>query len=201
MGEGHGGVNLLTDCKAFRSSEMGTLMNVVVLLCAVIGLVLPFLTAVVASRPSRVGLFIDGDIIIGGLIPVHFSPNFPLHPGASTCQGAFHLRGYKGVEAMLYAVDLINNRSTLLPNVTLGVDIKDTCGSVDYAIMECLRFDFIRSAFSASESSQCEKRPEGRERDKRLSTGDKTLNGSFADTESDSEYWLRKTGNGSGILI
>ena len=56
---------------------------------------------------------------------------------------------------MLYAVDLINGNSTLLPNVTLGVDIKDTCGSVDYAIMESLSFDFIRSAYIASELLHC----------------------------------------------
>lgn len=103
----------------------------------------------------RTGIITAGDVIIGGLIPVHFSPNFAPHPGNSSCRGDFHLRGYKGVEAMLYAVELINNDSTLLPNVTLGVDIKDTCGSVDYAIMESLSFDFIRSAYVASESIQC----------------------------------------------
>lgn len=56
---------------------------------------------------------------------------------------------------MLYAIDLINKNTTLLPNVTLGVDVKDTCGSVDYAIMESLSFDFIRSAYVASELLDC----------------------------------------------
>ena len=116
-----------------------------------------FLIVVSATRRSkyRTGLITAGDVVIGGLIPVHFSPNFAPHPGNSSCRGDFHLRGYKGVEAMLYAVELINNDTALLPNVTLGVDIKDTCGSVDYAIMESLSFDFIKSAYVASESVDC----------------------------------------------
>lgn len=67
---------------------------------------------------------------------------------------------------MLYAVELINNDSTLLPNVTLGVDIKDTCGSVDYAIMESLSFDFIRSAYVASEALECSGSKETSTKDK-----------------------------------
>lgn len=120
-------------------------------------IVYSFLAVVYATRRSkyRTGLITEGDVVIGGLIPVHFSPNFAPHPGNSSCHGDFHLRGYKGVEAMLYAVELINNDTALLPNVTLGVDIKDTCGSVDYAIMESLSFDFIRSAYVASESVDC----------------------------------------------
>ena len=120
-------------------------------------IVYSFLVVVYATRRSkyRTGLITPGDVVIGGLIPVHFSPNFAPHPGNSSCRGDFHLRGYKGVEAMLYAVELINNDTALLPNVTLGVDIKDTCGSVDYAIMESLSFDFIRSVYVASESVDC----------------------------------------------
>ena len=123
-------------------------------LILVLGLLLLLVSATRRSK-HRTGIITAGDIIIGGLIPVHFSPNFAPHPGNSSCRGDFHLRGYKGVEAMLYAVELINNDSTLLPNVKLGVDIKDTCGSVDYAIMESLSFDFIRSAYVTSESLEC----------------------------------------------
>ena len=110
-----------------------------------------------SGRGNRTGFTTKGDIIIGGLIPVHFSPNDAPHPGNSSCSGSFHIRGYKGVEAMLYAVNLINDNPKLLPGVTLGVDIKDTCGSVNYAIMESLSFDFIRNAFAASEQTECNK--------------------------------------------
>ena len=134
------------------------------------------LVVVSATRHSkyRTGITTAGDVVIGGLVPVHFSPNFAPHPGNSSCRGDFHLRGFKGVEAMLYAVELINNDTALLPNVTLGVDIKDTCGSVDYAIMESLSFDFIRGAYSASESLDCSETSSG---DKKISRKTELKNG------------------------
>ncbi|EDO26784.1 predicted protein, partial [Nematostella vectensis] len=101
-------------------------------------------------------IYRDGDLIIGGLIPVHFTSNSAQHPGAASCGGSLHPRGYIGAEAMLYAIETINNSSEILPYVTLGVDIKDSCGSVDYAIMECLNFDFIRTVF-ASEAASSER--------------------------------------------
>ena len=137
----------------------------------------------VHSKRSRTGISTAGDIIIGGLVPVHFSPNFAPHPGNSSCRGAFHLRGYKGVEAMLYAVNLINSDQTLLPRVKLGVDIKDTCGSVDYAIMESLSFEFIKSAFTASEPTECDRRKDKFAGDKSTSRRtwqlNRTLSGSM----------------------
>ena len=118
-----------------------------------------WLSAMECLGPSKNsnGVYIEGDIIIGGLIPVHFTPNEAQHPGTANCTGAFHVRGYKGVQAMLYAIESINNNSELLPNITLGVDIKDSCGSVDYSIMECLSFDFIRSIYTSTDSEQCSK--------------------------------------------
>ena len=104
---------------------------------------------------------------------------------------------------MLYAVDLINNDSTLLPKVKLGVDIKDTCGSVDYAIMESLSFDFIRKAFTASEPTDCAE--PGKSRD---SAGDKfashsvgqKLNGSFSGLRN-SRSLSREESNISGWIV
>ena len=45
-------------------------------------------------------------------------------------------------EAILFAIDLVNNNPHLLPNITLGYDIRDTCisenialdGSVDFVL-------------------------------------------------------------------
>lgn len=59
-----------------------------------------------------------GDLTISGLFPVH----------VSGCEQA-HLRcQYVGLsQAMVYAVERINNDSTLLSNITLGYEIYDTC--------------------------------------------------------------------------
>lgn len=167
-------------------------------LIALVELLFSLPVSLTRRSKHRTGIITAGDVIIGGLIPVHFSPNFAPHPGNSSCRGDFHLRGYKGVEAMLYAVELINNDSTLLPNVTLGVDIKDTCGSVDYAIMESLSFDFIRSAYVASESIQCGENKQTSTKDKNFLRKAQTKDGTTLSSQSSTR---REDSNVSGQYV
>lgn len=97
-------------------------------------------------------VFTKGDFIIGGLSPVHFSPTEAeeqQNPNSFTCQGLLNTRGFEAVEAMLFTMDMINEgplKDIVLPNITIGMDIKDTCGSGDYAVRESLNFSFIRNA-------------------------------------------------------
>lgn len=58
----------------------------------------------------------------------------------SISKGAFHV-----VVAMLSAVKEINKNNNLLPGITLGLEVKDTCGSVDNAIRQFLDFNFVKS--------------------------------------------------------
>lgn len=97
-------------------------------------------------------VFTKGDFIIGGLSPVHFSPTEAeeqQNPNSFTCQGRLNTRGFEAVEAMLFTMDMLNEgqlKDLVLPNITIGMDIKDTCGSADYAVRESLNFSFIRNA-------------------------------------------------------
>ena len=97
-------------------------------------------------------VFTKGDFIIGGLSPVHFSPTADeeqQNPNSFTCQGRLNTRGFEAVEAMLFTMDMLNEgplKNLVLPNITIGMDIKDTCGSADYAVRESLNFSFIRNA-------------------------------------------------------
>ena len=43
-------------------------------------------------------------------------------------------RGIQRVEAMLYAIDLVNNSTDLLPNIRLGAKIYDTCDRDNIAL-------------------------------------------------------------------
>ncbi|XP_078383255.1 metabotropic glutamate receptor 3-like [Oculina patagonica] len=77
----------------------------------------------------------DGDVFLGGLFPVHAKGN-----GSTLCGELNEQVGIHRVEAMLYAIDQVNNNSNLLPNITLGMEIRDDCGTVNTALEQCLNF-------------------------------------------------------------
>ncbi|KAA0714809.1 Extracellular calcium-sensing receptor [Triplophysa tibetana] len=83
------------------------------------------------GRSVSESLYKEGDVIIGGLFPVHFEAPEPeydfirLQKGAQ-CQDV-DLRSYRWLKAMIFTVEEINRDAVLLPNVTLGYLIADTC--------------------------------------------------------------------------
>ncbi|XP_067874455.1 G-protein coupled receptor family C group 6 member A-like [Heterodontus francisci] len=92
-----------------------------------------------------------GDVIIGGLFPVHKRVNNlakRTQPGPLHCS-EFDLSVFLQVQAMIYSIERINN-STFLPGVKLGYEIYDSCSDVITAIQATTRF---LSKFNSSESS------------------------------------------------
>ncbi|XP_067841383.1 G-protein coupled receptor family C group 6 member A-like [Heptranchias perlo] len=88
-----------------------------------------------------VGARAPGDIIIGGLFPVHEKVESLANrtqPGPLHCSG-FDIRGFVRASAMIYTVDVINN-SPLLPGVRLGYEIYDSCADSTKAIKATMRF-------------------------------------------------------------
>ncbi|XP_051580754.1 extracellular calcium-sensing receptor-like [Myxocyprinus asiaticus] len=76
-------------------------------------------------------LYKEGDVIIGGLFPVHTEAPEPEHAynqmqRGARCQGV-DLRSYRWLKAMIFTVEEINRDPVLLPNVTLGYLVADTC--------------------------------------------------------------------------
>ncbi len=47
---------------------------------------------------------------------------------------------FQRMEAMLYALDQINNDNSLLPNITLGALILDSCSNPSYALEQSMQF-------------------------------------------------------------
>ena len=84
-----------------------------------------------ASRISGFKDNDDSDIVFGGLFAVHLSAT-----GGGQCTEAVINRGVERIEAMLYAIDAINSNPNLLPGITLGYDIRDTCMSFNIALDE-----------------------------------------------------------------
>lgn len=67
----------------------------------------------------------DGDIILGGLFPVHRKSIYT----ENACGEIDPQPGFQYLAAMLFALKKINNSTSLLPNITLGAEIYDTCRS------------------------------------------------------------------------
>ena len=64
-----------------------------------------------------------GDIIIGGLFPIHKKSL----SSENECGEFNEIPGYQFMEAMLFAIDKVNKDNTILPDITLGTQVYDTC--------------------------------------------------------------------------
>ncbi|XP_067451890.1 extracellular calcium-sensing receptor-like [Thunnus thynnus] len=83
----------------------------------------------VKSVPGSV--YQAGDVVIGGLFPVHVKApqpelEFRMEKVNDSCE-IFNQRAYRWLQAMIFAVEEINNNPDLLPNFTLGYLAADTC--------------------------------------------------------------------------
>ncbi|XP_078524803.1 extracellular calcium-sensing receptor-like [Lissotriton helveticus] len=89
-------------------------------------------------RARERGFTRGGDIVLGGIFPVHIDEvkrelTFREEPVPAKCQ-AFAFPNYQWVQAMVFAIEEINNTSALLPNITLGFQIYDTCSMLQWSL-------------------------------------------------------------------
>ena len=73
--------------------------------------------------------FQSGDIILGGLNVLHYKDP------QDRCGGFFPV-GLGHTEAMIFVIEQINSDTSVLPNITLGFDIRDYCETVAIAVKE-----------------------------------------------------------------
>uniref|UniRef100_A0A8C4RQ48 G-protein coupled receptor family C group 6 member A n=1 Tax=Erpetoichthys calabaricus TaxID=27687 RepID=A0A8C4RQ48_ERPCA len=99
------------------------------------------------------GVKARGDIIIGGLFPVHEKVIYTTgqeKPEPLACEAfylyhhlqfccRFDIAGFSGVLSMIYAIEMINN-SSLLGDIRLGYEIYDTCAEVTTAVRATMNF-------------------------------------------------------------
>ena len=81
----------------------------------------------------------EGDVMLGGLFSVHQPPDNP----GSQC-GEINLRILGRMQAMIFAIERINNDTSLLSNISLGYDVRDYCGNLSKAarlVYKLLTFD------------------------------------------------------------
>ena len=127
---------------------------------AVVTSIMFFITAAYCAMTFHGGtgmkrLYQPGDVTLGGLFFLHYTTD------DGKC-GEFFPIGLGHVEAMIFAVNKINENPNLLPNVTLGYDIRDYCESAAKAMKHT--YEFVRRNDIAlkpkSDSCSCENETE-----------------------------------------
>ncbi|XP_047450688.1 extracellular calcium-sensing receptor-like [Mugil cephalus] len=101
--------------------------------------------AVTCSRwgtRSEEGLILGGDVVIGGLFNLRYSPpaldhEFTQLSYYKACTGLQNLP-LQYIHAMMFALEEINHSATLLPGVKLGYHILDSCGLPPWAMQGAL---------------------------------------------------------------
>uniref|UniRef100_A0A3Q1FS01 Olfactory receptor C family, j1 n=1 Tax=Acanthochromis polyacanthus TaxID=80966 RepID=A0A3Q1FS01_9TELE len=99
----------------------------------------------------------EGDINIGGIFsfhqnPVTVNPALEVNPGSMQCEG-LDPGELQYAFTMMFAIEEINNSSELLPGVTLGYRIFDSCPSIPLSIRASLN---LMNRYE-SEASNCTK--------------------------------------------
>ena len=89
---------------------------------------------------------IDKDFVFGGLFPVH---------SGIDCRNLRQQRGLERLEAMLFAIDRINNNTSLLPGLTIGYDVRDTCSEETIGIDEALDMIVRSGSLTVDSQMQC----------------------------------------------
>ena len=99
--------------------------------------VISFLCYAVVQAPYR-----HGDVMLGGLFSIHQSQ------GTSEDKCGEITKEVTNAQAMIFAIDKINNDSNLLPNISLGYDIRDYCESIENATR--ITYELLRDKCSVN---------------------------------------------------
>ncbi|CAJ1078456.1 metabotropic glutamate receptor 1 isoform X3 [Xyrichtys novacula] len=95
--------------------------------------------AAVPRAVSRSVARMDGDVIIGALFSVHHQPSAE-KVAERKCGDVREQYGIQRVEAMFHTLDRINADQNLLPNISLGCEIRDSCWHSSVALEQSIEF-------------------------------------------------------------
>ncbi|XP_078023173.1 extracellular calcium-sensing receptor-like [Epinephelus lanceolatus] len=109
--------------------------------------------------PENPQLSKDGDIMLGGIFSFHSSwktrqDNYMHKPLPLQCT-SLNFRGFQYAQAMFFAIEEINNRTDLLPGISLGYKIYDVCGSIARGVRVTLALANGNEMLSAPSEAIC----------------------------------------------
>uniref|UniRef100_A0A3B4CAI3 G-protein coupled receptors family 3 profile domain-containing protein n=1 Tax=Pygocentrus nattereri TaxID=42514 RepID=A0A3B4CAI3_PYGNA len=110
-------------------------------------------------RPSRLPTVAkEGNITLGALFSLHDAVleselSFTSQPEPAQCTG-FNFRTFRWMQTMIFAVEKINRDSRLLPNITLGYKIYDSCSSPLHALRTAV--ELMGGREEESDGTECQ---------------------------------------------
>ncbi|XP_018416475.1 PREDICTED: extracellular calcium-sensing receptor-like [Nanorana parkeri] len=86
---------------------------------------------VLSTSSDMEGMAQPGDVMFGFIVPLHLdrvyeNVSFTTRPPKIPC-ATFDVDSYQQIQALIFAVEEINNNYNILPNTTLGFQVYDSC--------------------------------------------------------------------------
>ncbi|CAK9294580.1 unnamed protein product [Gordionus sp. m RMFG-2023] len=97
--------------------------------------------------PSKT-MYIDGDIMIGALFSMHHQPQ---DSSSRQCGEIWEQYGIQRLEAAARAVEMINEDPSILPDIKLGIEVRDSCWYSSIALGQTI--EFIRDQISVTSTN------------------------------------------------
>uniref|UniRef100_A0A672Z2K5 Extracellular calcium-sensing receptor-like n=1 Tax=Sphaeramia orbicularis TaxID=375764 RepID=A0A672Z2K5_9TELE len=109
--------------------------------------------------PELPQLSMEGDIMLGGIFSFHSSwknrQNTYMHKPLPLQCISLNFREFQFAQAMLFAIEEINNSTDLLPGITLGYKMYDSCGSIAVGVRVALALTNGNEAVFAPSETPC----------------------------------------------
>lgn len=116
--------------KGWNRQAGTSLLRILILPCCLGLLSLPYTSCNHDRRAYK-----DGDVMFGGLFNFHFAGD-DQHCGELFTMGLGH------AESLIFAIESVNQNPSILPNVTIGYDIRDYCERTTFAMQ--ITYDLVR---------------------------------------------------------
>ncbi|CAL8353002.1 unnamed protein product [Lota lota] len=114
---------------------------------------------ILMGEPEEPQLFKTGDIILGGIFSFHgnwktVELTYAHRPLPLQCT-SLNFRSFQYTQAMLFAIEEINNSTDLLPGMTLGYKIYDACSSNAHSVRVALALTDVSEDTTSMSEKPC----------------------------------------------